>query len=88
MPRCRRYYSCPHLSGAGCTGAHASTAITWTGSKTPPPGKTLSYTVAVPYFTEVDLGGMCSHVHPDLPAKSCVIAVDRTIRGSVVRHSV
>lgn len=59
--------------------------MSWTGCKTPPPGKTMSYTVAVPYFTDIDLGRMCSHVHPDLPAQSCVIAVDRTVRGRPVR---
>eukprot|EP00892_Ulva_mutabilis_P011280 jgi/Ulvmu1/8524/UM044_0058.1 len=83
LSKYRRYYSCPHLSGGGCPGEHASTAVWWAGCKTPPRGKTVSYTVAVPYITAVDLGGMCSRIHPDLPAQSCVIAVDRTFRGSV-----
>lgn len=59
--------------------------MSWTGCKTPPSGKTISYTVAVPYFDEVDLGRMCSRVHADLPEQSCVIAVDRNIRGRQVR---
>jgi hypothetical protein len=44
----------------------------------------MRYTVAVPYYDEVDFSKLCNHVHPDLPQKSCVIAIDRFIGGQPV----
>jgi hypothetical protein len=80
----RKYYTSPSASYGGCCEEQQSRALTWTGSKTPPPGKTMAYTVALPYFDDIDLGKLCHQMHPSLPQKSCVIGIDRTIDGKKV----
>lgn len=47
----------------------------------------MRYTVAVPYYDEVDFSKLCNRVHPDLPQKSCVIAVDRFMNGQPVCYA-
>lgn len=46
----------------------------------------MSYTIAVPYMDEVDLSAACPRMHDSLPAKSCVVAVDRLIKDRPVRR--
>lgn len=82
---CSKYYSKPAVSHGGCSGYHSSTAISWTSGRTPPPGRSMSYTVVVPYATDVDLGLMCHQLNPKYPRKSCVLAVDRLVNGQRVR---
>lgn len=87
---CRNCYTKPMLSHSGCSGKHASTTVSWAGTKTPPPGKSMFYQVALPGAendVELDLSRMCSHVHRDLPQKSCMITMDHVIGGQPVRST-
>lgn len=82
---CSKWYSKPAISHGGCNGHHASTAVSWTSCRTPPRGKSMSYTVVVPYAEDVDLGLMCHQLNKKYPKKSCVLAVDRLVHGKRVR---
>jgi hypothetical protein len=77
----------PRASSAGCNEAHSSTSLSWSGCRTPPPGKSITYSIAVPYATSVDLGLACRQMNADLPKKSCVVTVERLINNQRVWSS-
>jgi hypothetical protein len=78
-------YTFPFVSHAGCSGRHASPSVSWTGCRTPPRDKSMTYTVAWPVDDDLDLSAFCNQMHPSLPKQSCVVGVEREINGQRVR---